>query len=158
MRKLKFETIFGQVPCGPNCYQVVADAHLTNGQRLVKSDAVRGYEHGFIQQCAKYANRQILGRFRLLITIYDGNSNNELDEALRTVLNCLQYVKAVADKSKCAETIARKVVDVRYPRIEFALQEITEPIDIAALGDILSRESDTDTKGGKVARRENESR
>ena len=150
MRKFEFETIFGQVPTDANSYQVVADSTQANGQKILRSDLVRGYEHAFIQQCGKYANRQILGQFRLVATIYTGKEAFDLGSAIKTILNCLQIVKAVADKGKCAEAIVRKIVDVRHPRIEFVLDEVEHPMDIAALSDFLNRESVQQAKDGKL--------
>lgn len=150
MRNIELETIYGQIPTESDCYKVVADPKQANGQKVVRSDKVRAYEHTFLQQCVKYANRQILGQFRLLITFYIEKDCKDIGNAIRTVLGCLQITKAVADNGKCSELIVRKVTDVTYPRIEFVLQEMAEPMDIAALSDFLSRESVSASKGGKL--------
>ena len=150
MRDKEFETIFGQIPTESDCYQVIADASRADGQKVVRSDKVRAYEHAFMQQCVKYANRQILGQFRLLINFYMEKDCKDIGNAIRTVLGCLQITKAVADNGKCSELIVRKVTDVTYPRIEFVIQEMAEPMDIAALSDFLSRESVSTSKGGKL--------
>lgn len=148
--RTEFETIFGKIPSEADSYKVVADGFSASGKKLVKSDRVYAYEHAFMQQCSQYANRLLLGRFRLIVTIYDDTENGSTANALRIVLNCLQSVKAVADQNKCTELVARKIVDVRHPRVEFALQEVTEPMEIAAFSDFLNRESVSKTKGGKL--------
>lgn len=150
MRKLEFETIFGQLPNESNSYQVAADSSSANGVKILCSDLVRGYEHAFIQQCGKYANKQILGQFRLITTIYTDKEAFDLGTSIKTILNCLQIVKAVADKRKCSEVIVRKIVDIRHPRIEFVLDEVEHPMDIAALSDFLNRESVQQANDGKL--------
>lgn len=69
--RTEFETIFGKIPSEADSYKVVADGYSANGKKLVKSDRALAYEHAFMQQCSQYANRLLLGRFRLIVTIYD---------------------------------------------------------------------------------------
>ncbi len=118
------ETIIGQVIGKSNNYQAVPDGK--GGRRIIKNDAIRKYEQSFCKQCIKYRNRNLTGRFKLTMTVYHGSVRFDLDNSLKTVLDCLQMVGAIANDSQCFEIQAVKRIDKRYPRIEFGLEEINE--------------------------------
>lgn len=54
----------------------------------------------------------------------------DLDNALKTILDCLQMVEAITNDSLCFEIHAEKRIDQRNPRVEFGLEEINEQKNI----------------------------
>lgn len=116
------ETILGQVVAKANNYKTVPDK--CGGKRIIKSDAVRKYEREFARQCRIYRNRQINGQFKLLIAVYQSSVRYDLDNSIKTVLDCLQQVRAITNDSLCYSIIAEKRIDRRNPRIVFAIEEL----------------------------------
>lgn len=116
------ETILGQVVAKANNYKAVPDK--CRGKRIIKSDAVRKYEREFARQCRIYRNRQIDGQFKLLIAVYQSSVRYDLDNSIKTVLDCLQQVRAITNDSLCYFIIAEKRIDRRNPRIVFAIEEL----------------------------------
>ena len=134
MKLTKFETIYGQVPSKANGYMVVPDN--AGGKRIIKGNEIREYERNFMRQCSIYAGRQILGRFRLLVTVYECSNHYDLDNALKTILDCLQYAKAISNDNLCTEIAARKVVDARNPRIVYAIEEVDAPLELFDISEL----------------------
>lgn len=50
----------------------------------------------------------------------------DLDNSLKTLLDCLQMVGAITDDKLCFQIEAEKNIDRYHPRIEFALLEVNE--------------------------------
>jgi Holliday junction resolvase RusA-like endonuclease len=50
----------------------------------------------------------------------------DLDNSLKTLLDCLQMVGAIEDDKLCFQIEAEKKIDKFHPRIEFALLEVNE--------------------------------
>ncbi len=125
---METEVIYGQCPAKANNYQAVPDGK--GGRRIIKNDSIRSYEKTFILQCKKYRDKRITGRFRLIITVYHSSVRFDLDNSLKTVLDCLQMVEAIANDSQCFEISATKRIDKRCPRIEFKLEEINEQLSM----------------------------
>lgn len=117
------ETIYGQVVAKANNYKAVPDKS-TGGRRIIKSEEVRKYERNFAQQCKIYRNRKINGIFKLLIAVYQKNQRYDLDNSIKTVLDCLQQVNAITNDSLCYHIVAEKRIDRQNPRIVFAIKEI----------------------------------
>lgn len=115
------ETIFGQVISKANNYQVGNDK---NGERhIVKTHLLRAYERLFDQQCTIYRDKKINGRFTLFVVVYESSVRYDLDNALKTILDCLQYVRAIKDDNLCAMIVAKKKIDRARPRVVFAIVE-----------------------------------
>ena len=53
-----------------------------------------------------------------------------MDNALKTILDCLQMVEAITNDSLCFEIHAEKRIDRRNPRVEFGMEEINEQKNI----------------------------
>ena len=114
---MEIETIYGQVIAKANNYQAVPGK---DGQkRIIKNDRIREYEKSFCLQCKKYRGKRISGRFKLFIRVWHGNIRFDLDNALKTILDCLQMVEAITNDSLCFEIHAEKRIDRRNPRVEF---------------------------------------
>ena len=119
-RGLITETIFGQVVSKANNYQV---GKGKAGGHIIKTPLLRAYERSFCQQCKIYRDRRINGRFTLYIAVYESSIRYDLDNALKTVLDCLQSVHAITNDNLCVRIVAEKRLDKRNPRVVFAIQE-----------------------------------
>ena len=100
---MEIETIYGQVIAKANNYQAVPG----------KDGRIREYEKSFCLQCKKYRGKRISGRFKLFIRVWHGNIRFDLDNALKTILDCLQMVEAITNDSLCFEIHAEKRIDRR---------------------------------------------
>lgn len=121
---MEIETIFGQIVGKANHYQAVPGR---NGERrIIKDDKIRAYERSFMEQCTKYRNRRISSRFRLFVRVWHSSIRFDLDNSLKTLLDCLQMVEAITDDKLCFQIEAEKHIDKYHPRIEFALLEVNE--------------------------------
>ena len=115
------ETIYGQVESKANNYQVGNDKH---GQRyIIKSEAIRAYERSFIEQCKVYKDRLINCHFTLYVVVYESSVRYDLDNALKTILDCLQMARAITDDNLCRKIVAEKRIDRQRPRVVFGIQE-----------------------------------
>lgn len=112
------EIIYGQIVAKANNYIAVPDK-ATGGRRIIKSDKIRAYEKSFAQQCKVYKGKQINTHFDLIVEVYYKNLNYDLDNSLKTLLDCLQYVGAITDDKLCRRIVAQKFYDPHRPRVEF---------------------------------------
>ena len=74
------EIIYGQVPGNRGT------------RRIIKDEAIRQYERSFAEQCTVYKNCNINSRFKLIIDVWHSSMRFDLDNMLKTVLDCLQHV------------------------------------------------------------------
>lgn len=116
------ETIFGEVVSKANNYQAVPDKGGT--RRIIKNKKIRAYEQAFCLQCKKYRNMAIDSPFRLNVDVYFKNKNHDLDNAIKTICDCLQYVGAITNDNLMMQLNARKFVVKYYPRIEYSIERI----------------------------------
>lgn len=124
IKDMEQETIFGQVVAKANNYMAVPDKE--GGRRIIKSDSVRRYERNFAMQCRAYRGRKINSPFILHINVYQSSWRYDLDNSIKTVLDCLQMVGAITNDNLCTEIRARKGIDRTNPRVVFSIQE-TQP-------------------------------
>ena len=125
---MKTETIHGQNIAKANHYQAVSGKGGT--RRIIKDEKIRAYEKSFIQQCHIYRNKRISGRFRLFVRVWHSSIRFDLDNSLKTLLDCLQMVDAIEDDKLCFQIEAEKHIDKYHPRIEFAILEVNEQKNI----------------------------
>jgi len=118
------ETIYGQIIAKANHYQAVPGKGGT--KRIIKDEAIRAYEHSFMAQCKVYRDRRISSRFRLFVRVFHSSVRFDLDNSLKTLLDCLQMANAITDDKLCYQIEAEKKIDKYHPRIEFALLEVCE--------------------------------
>lgn len=116
---LQWETIFGEVVAKANHYLAVKDG---KGGRIIKDRKIRAYEASFCKQCNIYKDKQINDDFTLYLRVYYRNMKHDLDNSIKTILDCLQMVGAIVDDNKCVTIEATKCKDVYQPRITFAIQ------------------------------------
>ena len=119
---MEYETIYGQVVSKANNYQAVPDKQ--GNRRIIKTARLRDYEKSFTSQCTIYKGRLIDRAFILHVDVYESSRVYDLDNALKTILDCLQYVEAIKDDNLCHAIHAIKHLDRDKPRITYAIQEI----------------------------------
>lgn len=68
--------------------------------------------------------------FQAIYSCLAWNIRFDLDNALKTILDCLQMVEAITNDSLCFEIHAEKRIDRRNPRVEFGMEEINEQKNI----------------------------
>ena len=115
---LIWETIYGQVIGKANNYTIGNNGGL---RHIIKNDRIRQYERSFIQQCRIYKDRHINSRFTLYINVWQSSQRYDIDNSIKTVLDCLQYAGAITNDSLCVSLIANKYIDRANPRITFAI-------------------------------------
>lgn len=121
---MEVEVIHGQIIAKANHYQAVPGKLGT--KRIIKDEKIRTYERSFAQQCKIYRNRGISSRFRLFVRVFHSSVRFDLDNSLKTLLDCLQMVGAITDDKLCFQIEAEKKIDKYHPRIEFAILEVNE--------------------------------
>lgn len=121
---MEIEVIHGQIIAKANHYQAVPGK--SGMKRIIKDDKIRAYERSFMQQCRVYRNKGISSRFRLFVRVWHSSLRFDLDNSLKTLLDCLQMVGAIKDDKLCFQIEAEKRIDRYHPRIEFALLEVNE--------------------------------
>ena len=119
---METEVIHGQIIAKANHYQAVPGKDGT--KRIIKDEKIRAYERSFMEQCKVYRNRRISSRFRLFVRVWHSSERFDLDNSLKTLLDCLQMAGAIADDKLCYQIEAEKKIDKYHPRVEFALQEV----------------------------------
>ena len=121
---MEIEVVYGQIIAKANHYQAVPGR---NGEkRIIKDEKIRAYERSFMEQCQIYRNKGISGRFRLFVRVWHSSVRFDLDNSLKTLLDCLQMVGAITDDKLCFQIEAEKKIDKYHPRVEFALLEVNE--------------------------------
>lgn len=121
---MEVEVIHGQIIAKANHYLAVPGTG--HKKRIIKDERIRAYERSFILQCRIYKNKGISSRFRLFVRVWHSSVRFDLDNSLKTLLDCLQMVGAITDDNLCFQIEAEKHLDKYHPRIEFALLEVNE--------------------------------
>ena len=116
---METEIIHGQIVAKANHYQAVPGK--AGERRIIKDEVIRAYERSFMEQCTKYRNRRISSRFRLFVRVWHSSVRFDLDNSLKTLLDCLQMAGAITDDKLCFQIEAEKRIDKYHPRIEFAI-------------------------------------
>lgn len=76
-----------------------------------------------MSQCRIYRDRLISCRFTLYVAVYESSIRYDLDNALKTILDCLQMAKAITNDNLCVKIVAEKRIDKNNPRVVFAIEE-----------------------------------
>lgn len=122
MEQIVSEVIYGLIVAKANHYMAVPDSN--GGRRIIKDAKIRQYEDSFREQCVIYRNRGISRKFVLYVRVWFKNDRSDLDNSLKTLLDCLQDVGAITDDNLCYKIIAEKAIDRNNPRVQFALQTL----------------------------------
>lgn len=112
------QVIKGNVPSKSNTYKIIK---IRGHPSIGKSEALKKYEESFFWQCGTYRNMNITGPVEIHIDVYYPSKRSDLDNSLKTVMDCLQHVKAIRNDNNVAKIIAQKFIDVANPRIEFEI-------------------------------------
>lgn len=115
------QVIYNNPPSKSNSYRVIT---LNGHGSLAKTDALKRYERDFYLQCGAYRNKNIKGFFELYIDVYFSSNRPDLDNALKSTLDCLQACKAITNDRNCVKIVANKFIDPVKPRLEFTIKEI----------------------------------
>lgn len=112
----------GQAPSKSNTYKVIT---IHGHGSLAKQKALKDYEQAFYWHLpGSYRGLGIEGPFEFEIRVYFTTMSHDLDNALKCVLDCLQYTKTIKNDNRCAKIVAQKFIDKENPRIEFRLIEV----------------------------------
>ena len=109
--------IRGTIPSKSNCYRIIT---IAGHASLGKTAKLKEYENSFYMQC-KHRGLMIDRPFKLNVDIYHSTDRPDLDNALKALLDCLQYAKVIKNDRKCIEICARKLIDKKDPRVEIVL-------------------------------------
>lgn len=110
-------TVHGAVPSKSNSYKIIT---INGHASLAKQPPLCRYERDFALQCP-LRGEDLCRRFRLDIDVYFASDRNDLDNALKAVLDCLQGCRAIHNDRLCVEIHARKLVDKSDPRCVMAI-------------------------------------
>lgn len=119
------EIILGEVVGKANHYMAVPDGK--GGRRIIKDDKIRAYERTFFEQCHVYRGRKINVHFSLSVDVWYSSPRFDLDNSLKTILDCLQYCDCITDDNLCFSIDARKHLTLLQPRVELTLEPL-EPM------------------------------
>lgn len=115
------QIIKGNPPSKSNCYKIVSfNGHAS----LAKTPALKQYEKDFFIQCGAYRDKNIEGYFEFYVKIFYQSQRQDLDNAMKVILDCLQSCKAIKNDNKCVKIVAEKFLDKSNPRIEFEIKEV----------------------------------
>lgn len=115
------QVILGNAPSKANQYKIIT---LGGHGSLAKTSALKEYEKKFYLQCGAYRNKKIKGFFELYIDVYFSSNRPDLDNALKSTLDCLQMCKAITNDRNCVKIVANKFIDRIRPRLEFTIVEV----------------------------------
>lgn len=115
------QVIYGNPPSKSNSYRIIT---INGHGSLAKTNALKKYEKDFYLQCGAYRNRKINGFFELYIDVYFSSKRPDLDNALKSALDCLQTCGAITNDRNCVKIIANKFIDSVRPRLEFTIVEV----------------------------------
>ena len=118
-----YETIYGQPIAKTNHYQVAMNKN-TGAYYIAKDDIIRDYELMFKEQCQIYKNRLISRPFIFHADVFQSSVKFDLDNSVKTVLDCLQYCGAITDDNLCIGIHAVKHIDHQQPRVVYAIEEV----------------------------------
>lgn len=109
--------------------QVVAKAnHYMNAQgRIIKDAEIRAYERAFALQAGKFRGARIGEPFRLSVKVYFRSKRSDLDNALKTLLDCLQDSEIITNDNLCMEIQASKGVS-RTPKAIICVETLEQTL------------------------------
>lgn len=114
----KEQVILGTLPSKSNSYKIIT---INGHSSLAKSAALKAYEKEFYLQCNKYRGMNYKGLFELYADVYFTSDRQDLDNAAKGLLDCLQIVKAIDNDRHCIGLYMRKFKDKNNPRVEFTI-------------------------------------
>ena len=116
--------VFGEIPAKANHYQVVLSKGNSKRARIIKDNAVRNYEGWFVRQVKKapgVPRVPICMPFTISVDVCYTNARHDLDNSLKTLLDCIQMAGIIKDDVLCKEIRAKKLVDKYTPYVHFVI-------------------------------------
>lgn len=129
MEQIQSEVVYGQIVAKANHYKAVPGKDGT--RRIIKDNVIRRYEASFREQCVIYRNKGINCKFILYVRVYHSSERYDIDNSLKTLLDCLEDVGAITNDKLCYKVIAEKTIDRNNPRIQFAIAPIEEQLNLS---------------------------
>lgn len=122
MKEYDWTTVSGQIPAKANNYKII---YKGGHPSLGKHDSVSGYETAFYWHLPPaMRNLEINKPFEFYVRVYFTSVAHDLDNALKTLMDCLQYTHTIKNDNKCAKIVAEKCIDKDNPRVEFKIVEL----------------------------------
>lgn len=115
------EVIFGNVVSKANHYQATRHG-------IIKDAIIRAYERSFARQC-QHKGANINVPFVLDIRVFYETSKNDLDNSIKTILDCLQDNGVISNDNLCVEIRAKKGFDSKNPRAIISVETIQNEIN-----------------------------
>lgn len=123
---IKF-AVFGKVPSKSNSYKVIK---IAGHGSLGKTATLKEYEKKFFAQVpAGYRGKMIDEPFRIEIAVYWERLAQDLDNAAKVILDCLQISKVIKNDNLCYEIKMSKHLDAAHPRCEIKIEECFQQKD-----------------------------
>jgi Holliday junction resolvase RusA-like endonuclease len=123
-------TIKGQPPSKSNLYKIIT-FHPKKGSgkkphsSLAKSGDLKKYEELFLLQIPPhYRGLMIEKVMRVEIRCYFRTMSNDLDNAAKGILDCLQHGRVIANDNRVIELEMRKYIDKEEPRAEITIKTL----------------------------------
>lgn len=115
------QTILGNPPSKSNCYKIISfNGHAS----LAKTPSLKQYEKDFYIQCNQYRDKNIEGYFEFHVKVFFQSQRQDLDNAMKILLDCAQSCNAIKNDNKCVKIVAEKYLDKKNPRVEFEIIEV----------------------------------
>jgi len=124
-------TIYGNVPSKSNCYRIIAlpGKLKRDGRRgkprgsLAKTEELKTYELNFDKQLTGVHRKHLTCKITAHLDVYYDSERPDLDNALKTILDCLQKGCVIANDRQVRRIIAERFLDRKNPRVEITLTE-----------------------------------
>ena len=123
MLNQKIEVV-GKIPSKSNRYKIIRKKRFNGSAHysLAKTKVTRSYEQFFMFQIKKFRPpHPVHVPFKLVVDCHFCNSNNDLDNAFKFILDCLEHVEFIKNDRLCHQIEARKHVDKENPRLIFSI-------------------------------------
>ena len=122
---MKDIVIRGLPPSKSNTYKIITlkGKNGKNHSSLGKSQDAKQYEKSFwVQLPRELRNKNIESEFGLMVDVFFERANNDLDNVLKIILDCLQQDgnRVIKNDNKCHYILARKFTGYQ-PKIKFSL-------------------------------------
>mgnify|MGYP000264294700 CR=1 FL=1 len=86
---MEVEVIHGQIIAKANHYQAVRESPVQSA--LSRTEKIRAYEHSSCNSARHTRVGVISSRFRLFVRVYHSSVRFDLDNSLKTLLDCCKW-------------------------------------------------------------------
>ena len=122
-------TIKGNPPSKSNCYRAGAMKGAKPRPYIYKAKGLKDYEKAFALQVPD--NCKIVAAYEMRVTIicYFDSRRPDLDNAAKSILDCLQLSEVIKDDRSVMELVMYKKLSKENPRVEISIKKIKKPTD-----------------------------